>query len=303
MITKELINFCIEKTKIEQRDLIEKDLILHFILLKLSKDKDFLEKYAFKGGTCLIRCYLGYFRFSEDLDFTYLMQEKFRNKSNSQARKIISAELQSLISLLAGISSELGLNFKPDKTNKDYFEFGDGNRFTTIKIWYKSTETGLDSFVKIQINFIEHLEYEVKRRKANNLIFNKAQDFLLPPGSEWAFQTPIIKCYGIKEILCEKIRAVLTRRGVKPRDFIDIYMIEKAEKTISEKLEKKIIRKTRSALDNAKYLRNLENKKKTTPEYAENQEARLMLTKLDRDFYNSFLKRFNIFLKRLLTKI
>lgn len=55
---------------IQRRDLIEKDVILHQMLLDLSNDKFFSENFAFKGGTCLIKCYYGYKRFSEDIDFT-----------------------------------------------------------------------------------------------------------------------------------------------------------------------------------------------------------------------------------------
>ena len=43
-------------------DLIEKDFLLHLLLLDLSKTK-FADELAFKGGSCLIKYYLGYFRF------------------------------------------------------------------------------------------------------------------------------------------------------------------------------------------------------------------------------------------------
>ena len=34
-------------------------------------------------------------------------------------------------------------------------------------------------------------------------------------------------CYDEKEILCEKIRAILTRRGQKLRDFYDVFLEKK----------------------------------------------------------------------------
>jgi predicted nucleotidyltransferase component of viral defense system len=40
---------------IKRKDLIEKDLILHLILLDLSGDKFFTTNLLFKGGTCLIK--------------------------------------------------------------------------------------------------------------------------------------------------------------------------------------------------------------------------------------------------------
>lgn len=38
----------------------------------ISKDDWFRDCFAVKGGTCLTKCYLGYYRFSEDIDFTYI---------------------------------------------------------------------------------------------------------------------------------------------------------------------------------------------------------------------------------------
>ncbi|MGH2637884.1 MAG: nucleotidyl transferase AbiEii/AbiGii toxin family protein, partial [Rhabdochlamydiaceae bacterium] len=67
----DFVNELSTRLEIKRRDLIEKDLILHFILLNLSKDKFFSENFAFKGGTCLIKCFYGYIRFSEDIDFTW----------------------------------------------------------------------------------------------------------------------------------------------------------------------------------------------------------------------------------------
>lgn len=55
---------------IKRKDLIEKGLILHQILTDLSKDEFFAPNFLFKGGTCLIKSYFGYLRFSEDIDFT-----------------------------------------------------------------------------------------------------------------------------------------------------------------------------------------------------------------------------------------
>jgi len=66
---------------IMRRDLIEKDLILHQILLDLSKNEFFALNFLFKGGSCLIKSYFGYLRFSEDIDFTWRDQSVFDGKS------------------------------------------------------------------------------------------------------------------------------------------------------------------------------------------------------------------------------
>jgi predicted nucleotidyltransferase component of viral defense system len=76
----DFVNAVAQKLNIQRKDLIEKDVILHQMLLDLSKDKFFSENFAFKGGTCLIKCYYGYKRFSEDIDFTWKKQSVFKSR-------------------------------------------------------------------------------------------------------------------------------------------------------------------------------------------------------------------------------
>ena len=78
---RDFINELSEILNNEQKELIEIDLILSSILFELSQNKFFSNNFLLKGGTCLIKCYLDYYRFSEDLDFTFKNQELFRSKS------------------------------------------------------------------------------------------------------------------------------------------------------------------------------------------------------------------------------
>lgn len=51
-------------------DTVDKDYVLgHFLSVFTAHYK---EELAFKGGTCLRKCYIENYRFSEDLDFTAL---------------------------------------------------------------------------------------------------------------------------------------------------------------------------------------------------------------------------------------
>lgn len=49
---------------------IEKDYVLGWLLAGIAQHPDLARTWAFKGGTCLRKCYYETFRFSEDLDFT-----------------------------------------------------------------------------------------------------------------------------------------------------------------------------------------------------------------------------------------
>ena len=146
-------------------DLIETDFLLHLILLDLSKT-NFTDEFAFKGGTCLIKYYLGYFRFSVDLDFTFLNQDIFRGRSQKKIRKILSEKIDEIGTLFEKIASKRGLDFKCEKGNKRYVEFGGGNKFLTFKLWWDSP-FAKETFIKIQINFIERILFPIKKREAN----------------------------------------------------------------------------------------------------------------------------------------
>lgn len=306
MINKQIVDFLSKKKNIAQRDLIEKDLVLTKILYYLSKGQEFLENYAFKGGTCLTKFYLGYFRFSEDLDFTYLNQKVFENKTANETRKIISAEITQIARFLEEISTKMGLRFKADKENKEYFEFGGGNRFSTFKLWYHSVELEKESFIKIQVNYKEKIKFKIKDLDAKNLISKELEkEFSVNfPEEAKVLLSPLkIKCYDIKEILCEKVRAILTRRGVKSRDFIDVFMIERANNLSAEDFEKEILEKTKDSMENKKYVENLQEKIKNPPVYKKGEEERLLLVSLNKKFYDSFLEKFNNFINKLLKEL
>jgi predicted nucleotidyltransferase component of viral defense system len=51
---------------------IEKDYVLGWLLAGIAHHPALSRTWAFKGGTCLRKCYYETFRFSEDLDFTVI---------------------------------------------------------------------------------------------------------------------------------------------------------------------------------------------------------------------------------------
>lgn len=300
MIDKSIIDLVESRTKIAQRDLIEKDLILHRLLVELESNDYFKENYAFKGGTCLMKCYIDYYRFSEDLDFTFINQAIFEHKTKGQAEKLLSKETSNISDMLKSTSDKIGLDFKSNKRDRHYFEFGGSNRFVTFKLWYVPEGQTEETFIKIQVNFIEKLEFPITEKHTNNIFFGRHKDFelafLLPENSEWVLKTPKLKCYDIREVLIEKVRAILTRRGVKARDFIDVYMIEKAKKLKVQDFKKQIIDKTRYMLKFEKYRKNLDAKSEFKLE--KEAEKRILFDSLPDDF-DFFLRKFNVFLKEI----
>jgi predicted nucleotidyltransferase component of viral defense system len=155
---------------IKRRDLVEKDLILHQILSDLSKDGFFAPNFLFKGGTCLIKCYFGYLRFSEDIDFTWKDQRPFNGKSQKRIRAYLSEVIDQMGSVFEGIARKRGLDFKCEKRNADYMEFGGGNKTCTLKIWYQSGILNSRSFLKVQINFVESMCFPPKKGQLKGLL-------------------------------------------------------------------------------------------------------------------------------------
>ncbi|MCK4579856.1 MAG: nucleotidyl transferase AbiEii/AbiGii toxin family protein, partial [Dehalococcoidia bacterium] len=55
-----------------REDVVEKDYVVGWLLWGIGSNPIFSKSWAFKGGTCLRKCYLETYRFSEDLDFSVL---------------------------------------------------------------------------------------------------------------------------------------------------------------------------------------------------------------------------------------
>ena len=302
----DFINEIEKTTNIKRRDLLEKDLIIHLLLSDLSKNAFFSDNFAFKGGTCLIKTYLGYFRFSEDVDFTWINQKAFEGKSQKSVRTALSKTINKTGSLLEEITEKKGLDFKLNKNDKRYCEFGGGNKFCTFKIWYKSEILNDTSFIKMQINFIERICFPVKRKNVKSLI-KKSEEllFLFPEYADYTKEIKL-KTYDIREIFCEKIRAIITRKGIKARDFIDLYLIDKKFHFLNE-LDECTIQKINLALKlYNKYKTNFKekiNQLKSGEFFTSGEEQKLLISNINPNDFYDFLKKINTHINKIIENI
>ncbi|WXG39985.1 MAG: nucleotidyl transferase AbiEii/AbiGii toxin family protein [Candidatus Freyarchaeum deiterrae] len=302
---KDFVNEVGRLQGIQRTDLIEKDLILHQLLLDLSLNKFFSENFIFKGGTCLIKGYLGYFRFSEDTDFTWKNQEVFEGKSQKEIRSYLSKVIDEVGAVLEEIVLKRGFDFKCEKHNRNYVELGGSDKTCTLKIWYQSETLERLSFIKIQINFVEELYFAPQKVELKSLLSEIKQeelDVLFPEYKEYAHGISF-DVYDIREILSEKVRAILTRKGIKARDFLDVYLICSKFGVNLEDLHEIIIDKTKFILNlYEKYRMNLEAKKDIiTSEnaFTWGEERELLLSDIDEKEFYKFLRDFSVFLKRV----
>jgi hypothetical protein len=113
--------------------------------------------------------------------------------------------------------------------------------------------------------------------------------------------------YDIREILSEKVRALLTREGTKARDFLDIYFICRRFGVRLEDIEGCIVSKMNFVLElYDKYRSNLKEKialLQSGKIFGWGGERDLLLSEIDdADFY-SFLGEFQDFLKKTIRNL
>ena len=305
----DFVNEVARVLNIERRDLIEKDLILHQILTDLSRDKFFAPNFLFKGGTCLIKCYFGYLRFSEDIDFTWKDQSVFSGLSGKKIRSQLSKVIDNTGDVFERIAKKRGLDFRCVKSNTDYVELGGSGKTCTFKIWYDSEILRRRSFLKVQINFVEQICFDTKKRELTGLLTDKHEelDLLFPEeAAEYSKKIPF-GVYDIREILCEKVRALLTREGTKARDFVDAYLIWKRFGIRPEDEEKDILGKIGFSLKlYAKYREHLKEKVTLLDSgklFDWGAEKELLLSEIDEADFYKFLRGFETFLKKIVRSL
>jgi predicted nucleotidyltransferase component of viral defense system len=304
---KDFVNEVARTQNIKRADLIEKDLILHQVLFDLSKNNFFHDNFVFKGGTCLAKCYLDYFRFSEDIDFTWKNQGSFDGKSQKEVRRYLSAVIDTVGENFEEISKRRDLDFRCLKDNRNYVELTGGDKTCTFKIWHQSEVLGRKSFLKVQMNFVEKLCYPFKSAELKSLISgNQKELILLFPEYQEYTQKINFDVYDPKEILAEKIRAILTRQGTKARDFLDVYLINKEFGISLEEIFTCAVAKILFTLNlYARYRENLGEKKSTilsTP-FNWGDEKGLLLKEIDeKDLYN-FIEKLKAFLKKVIESL
>lgn len=207
--------------------LIEKDYHLTKIIHKISERK--IKDLIFKGGTCLNKCYLGFYRLSEDLDFVF--NQDVRKFTKPKIKKILDNLRRTIFEIL----SQIGLD-----TNK---EIGQGWKMLTSKkepkivgleiiTEYKSLLDSSIQNIKIEISFRNRLTNSTKNRPIHH-------EFIDALGKPILKEDVEIEVIDLNENFAEKFRALVTRKNIAIRDIFDIYFILKGkilpfnEKTVS----------------------------------------------------------------------
>lgn len=213
-------------------DIIEKDLLLTFILAEFEKS-GLGKELIFKGGTLLSRNYLKYHRFSEDLDFVYKNSNELRELKRKTREKRIKLFIDSFVPELEKITNYLGLEFSRDRRNTRFCTILHGRTVYIFRVYYAEKR-----FIKIEINFVEKMMHTAQEVSVQAITdFFNSQELLFSLGLK--IKNFIVLSYPIEEIILEKYRCILTRNELKERDLFDLFLIKDSlTVNITEAVEK-----------------------------------------------------------------
>ncbi len=181
-----------------REDVVEKDYMLGWVLAAIGTDPALRDGWVFKGGTCLKKCYLETFRFSEDLDFTVLPGGPVESQD----------VLDHLDSMLRRIGQESGIDFAVRAPRIRVRPNGS----LELRIYYRGPrQAPSPASVRLDLTRDEVVACPPAMRPIQHLY----PDELPEPAT--------VRCYSLEEVFAEKIRA-LGERG-RPRDLYDVIFL------------------------------------------------------------------------------
>lgn len=185
-------------------DTADKDYVLgHFLSVFVEYYKDTL---TFKGGTCLRKCYIENYRFSEDLDFSAL-EKNFELKQKT---------LENIVKI---VTKKTGIQCFVKKVKPLLFHDQPKGFQVYVKYWganHSKNQRPLpanrwQTKIKLKISTDEVILFPVEKLD----IMHPYSDTLT--GAKQSF------CYSLNEVVVEKLRALKQRSYTAPRDFYDLY--------------------------------------------------------------------------------
>lgn len=179
-----------------QDSIVEKDYVLGWMLWGIGNNPHLRGNWVFKGGTCLKKCYIEKYRFSEDLDFTVF-------PNGPIVRKDLAPILKKL---LQQVNEATGMDFSE---REPLFKEHDSGLYSEVRIYFHGPRNASKlASIKLDLSAYEKMVCAPVYRP----IFHDYPDALPEPAT--------VAYYDLAEIFAEKIRA-MGERG-RPRDLYDI---------------------------------------------------------------------------------
>jgi predicted nucleotidyltransferase component of viral defense system len=177
-----------------REDVVEKDYILGWVLSGIGAHPVLGQHWVFKGGTCLKKCYIETYRFSEDLDFTVLPGGPVEP----------DAVLPLMLDVLRNVGEQSGIDFA---IREPRFRTRPAGTSVEGRVFYQGPRLAPAASIKLDLTADER----VVRPPVLRTIAHPFPDDLA---------NTTVRCYSFEEVFAEKIRA-MGQRG-RPRDLYDV---------------------------------------------------------------------------------
>jgi len=177
---------------------VEKDYVLGWLLWGIGRHPVLGESWVFKGGTCLKKCYIETYRFSEDLDFTII-----------EGGPINPTDVEPFLAeVLEVVADESGIDFSD---RQPMLKARNQPGSVEGRVYYRGPLAAPSiASVKLDLSATELLAREPERRP---IAHPYEPDEALPDPAD-------VACYVFEEVFAEKLRAMGERS--RPRDLYDI---------------------------------------------------------------------------------
>jgi predicted nucleotidyltransferase component of viral defense system len=184
-------------------NVVEKDYALGWLLWGINHHPIASRDWVFKGGTCLKKCYFETYRFSEDLDFSYLGSEQPTVESLTQ----VMSEVSDIV------MEESGLEFPKASIQFEIFKNPRGSLSIQGGIKYRGPvrpQIGLQQMprIKIDLTLDEPLVLTAVVKQVDHQYSDRPVSGIS------------ILSYDYEELFAEKVRALAQR--LRPRDLYDV---------------------------------------------------------------------------------
>ena len=180
---------------------VEKDYVLGWLLWGIYNHEMLCEKWIFKGGTCLKKCFFETYRFSEDLDFTLTdpshIDESFLNTA--------------FVEIGERIYEQTGIELPPDYQQFEVYENSRGHEFCSGRIGYQGP-------VSPRGQNMPRIKLDLTADEC--VVLPPAQLQVFHPYSDAPERGILIRSYAYEEAFAEKVRALADR--ARPRDLYDV---------------------------------------------------------------------------------
>lgn len=185
-------------------DTVDKDYVLGHFLSILAKW--YGKELIFKGGTCLRKCYIEQYRFSEDLDF-------------SAVDKDFVLESKTLKRITELVTERTGILCYAEPVKPLLYQ--DQPKGYQVKIKYWGANHSKNQSPLPHHRWLTKIKLEISTDEL--ILMPSNRRMIMHPYSDDLKGAKSCYSYSIKEVIAEKLRALKQRSYTAPRDFYDIY--------------------------------------------------------------------------------